>query len=79
MSNIPKTDLESIKKAYDIGKSEGLKYVYCGNVLDDKTQSTYCPNCNELVIWRDWGQIEIRCFRNGKCGKCGAMIPGIWR
>jgi len=78
MSDLAPTDLKSIKMAYDLGKKAGLKYVYCGNLFDDKTQSTYCPKCGELLVWRDWGEVEVKNLINGRCGKCGQQIPGIW-
>lgn len=76
LQHLPDTSVEIIKKAYKIGKKEGLKYVYAGNVWEKKLESTYCPKCGEMVIERD-GYLVIRHNRKGKC-KCGQKIQGIF-
>lgn len=76
LQHIPDTPLETIKKAYEVGKKAGLKYVYAGNVWDKKLESTYCPQCGEMVVERD-GYLVIRHDRKGKC-KCGQKIQGIY-
>ncbi len=44
---------ETVEKARDIAISNGLKYVYVGNVpRGHKGGISYCPNCNELLIKR---------------------------
>lgn len=78
MSNTPSTPFSTLRKAYDIGKSEGLKYVYTGNVFDEETGSTYCPGCSELLIQRNWYDIEIEGLSGNKCGNCGYEIRGIF-
>ena len=78
MSNTPHTSLQTLKKAYDIGKSEGLKYVYTGNVFDEDTGSTYCPNCSELLIQRNWYDVNIEGLKGNKCSGCGYEIKGIY-
>lgn len=78
MSNTPSTSLQTLKKAYDIGKSEGLKYVYTGNVFDEETGSTYCPNCSELLVQRNWYDVNIEGLTGSKCSRCGYEIKGIY-
>ncbi len=78
MINTPSTPLRTLMTAYDIGKSEGLKYVYTGNVYDEKTGSTYCPNCSELLVRRNWYNVEIEGLKGNKCGKCRSEIKGIF-
>ncbi|MGB3346618.1 MAG: AmmeMemoRadiSam system radical SAM enzyme [Candidatus Humimicrobiia bacterium] len=73
----PPTPIDTIHKAREIGLNEGLKYVYEGNVPDSKGESTYCPNCKNLVIKR-WGyQITKRDIKDGICQHCGFKIDGV--
>jgi pyruvate formate lyase activating enzyme len=78
MSNTPATPFATLKRAYDIGKSEGLKYVYTGNVYDEATGSTYCPNCNEMLIRRNWYDVKVIGLKGNKCSSCGHEIKGIF-
>jgi len=78
MSSVPPTPVKALHKAYNIGKDTGLLYIYVGNVLDADHESTYCPKCGELLIRRSGYTVEVMSFKNGKCGKCGEKIPGVW-
>ena len=49
MLDHPATPLETLLAAYDIARSQGIKYVYVGNVHDPKHDSTYCPSCWHVV------------------------------
>ena len=69
------TPVETLKKAYDIGKDHGLKYVYMGNISDDA--NTYCSNCGELVIRRGPFNVKENRLVDGKCPKCETKIEGI--
>jgi len=79
MKNKLETPIETLKKAYDIGKKAGLKYVYAGNTFNEDLQSTFCPKCNNLLIQRDWGYTKVEGLKNGKCDKCGTKIEGVWK
>lgn len=78
MTDVPPTPLSVMRRALEIGKEEGLKFVYLGNVPGDPAESTYCPKCGEAMIKR-WGYriLENR-LKKGKCGSCGEEIPGVW-
>ncbi len=81
-----RTDPETLIIAYDIARSCGLKFPYVGNVHDVQHQSTYCPNCSQLLIQRDWyqlGQYNIEATSDndvsqarGRCAKCKSPIAG---
>jgi len=73
------TPESTIKKAYDIGKKTGLKYVYAGNITSEDLHSTYCPKCKNLLVKRDWGYTRIVGLEKGKCEKCGEKIEGVWK
>lgn len=78
LQELPPTPLDTLLKAYKIGKKAGLKYVYIGNVIDKEHSITYCPRCKEVLIKRNWHEVEIRNFKDGKCGKCKEKIEGVW-
>lgn len=72
------TPYETLKRAYDIGKEEGLRYVYLGNVRGDKSESTFCYNCNEIIIERNgYEVISINLDSEGRCKKCLTPFDGI--
>ncbi len=73
------TPLETIEKAVEIGKAEGLKYVYPGNVPGGG--ETNCYACGKVLIDRTSfsGKINRENFDEGKCRACGAVIEGAWR
>jgi pyruvate formate lyase activating enzyme len=78
MLDRPQTPFETLRKAHNIGKSIGLKYVYTGNVFDESTGSTYCPNCSHLLVRRNWYDVEIKGLKGNKCSHCGYEIKGIF-
>jgi len=81
MLDRPPTPIEKLKEAYEIGKEEGLNYVYVGNVLDEDRESTYCPSCGFKVIDRTGyvGQYVSNHLVDGKCPKCNTPIAGVWK
>lgn len=76
LQNLPDTSPEKIKEIYEIGKKEGLKYVYAGNIFDKNMESTYCPKCGELAVER-LGYHVVKYEKEGKC-KCREKIDGIF-
>lgn len=75
------TPYEKLKEAYRIGKEAGLKYVYIGNLPDQKYESTYCPKCDSLLIQRFGYEIKIKNLdlKKGHCKNCNQLIRGIWK
>jgi len=78
MKNINSTSPEILKKAYDIGKTAGLKYVYLGNFHDPAHEHTYCSVCGKAVIKRTGYWIDENSVSGGFCGHCGSEIAGVW-
>jgi pyruvate formate lyase activating enzyme len=83
MMDTPHTPAASLTRARQIALKNGLHYVYTGNVHDHKGGSTYCPNCGELLIGRDWYQlsdwnIKVGGNYTGNCTFCGTPIPGVF-
>jgi len=59
MKDVQSTSLETLTKAYEIGKKLWLKYVYIGNIFHNGHENTICPICNEVCITREWFDTEI--------------------
>ncbi len=80
------TPASTLTKARRIAMSKGLRYVYTGNVHDPLGSSTYCHNCHELLIERDWYELGQHHLKNkNRCEFCGtacaghfAAGPGSW-
>ena len=72
----PPTPVKTLEKAWDIGKGEGLKFVYTGNVPGHEHESTFCPGCNEKLIERfGFDVLSFKITKENRCFKCGEKIP----
>lgn len=72
------TDMKILKRAYEIGKEVGLRYVYMGNVPGDETENTSCYNCGKLLIARRGYQVGDNLIAEGsKCPECNTVIDGV--
>ncbi len=78
MTDRERTPHETLIKAYDIARSIGLNFVYVGNVHDVARQSTYCYQCGQLLIERDWYQLGAYQLQHDVCSRCHAKIPGVF-
>jgi pyruvate formate lyase activating enzyme len=79
MRNLPPTSLASLETARQIGMSEGLNYVYIGNVASREGQNTYCPGCKKLLIERSGYTILQNRLKDGRCSDCSREIYGVWK
>lgn len=74
--NNPATPVHRLDRAYEIGRQEGLEYVYAGNVPGNERESTYCPSCGGLLIERYIFDImQYRLTSDNRCPDCGTAIP----
>ncbi|MGI9317076.1 MAG: AmmeMemoRadiSam system radical SAM enzyme [bacterium] len=79
MNDIGRTPHNTLTAARDIALSRGLKYVYLGNVHDSIASSTYCPDCGQLLIARDWHRIlDWKVDDEGRCSACQAELDGFF-
>jgi len=78
MLNTPPTPSSTLSKARNIALQNGVHFPYVGNVHDSMGSSTYCPNCNHLLIERDWYEIGKYNLNHDKCEKCGTKISGFF-
>ncbi|MGA2193386.1 MAG: AmmeMemoRadiSam system radical SAM enzyme, partial [Nitrospirota bacterium] len=77
LTDQPPTPLSTIELARDIGYSEGLKYVYAGNVPGQGGEDTNCPSCGRTLIRRYGNSVIEYSVKDGGCGGCGAKIDGV--
>ena len=70
------TPIETLEKAYEIGVSAGLHYVYTGNVPGAKTESTLCYSCGRMLIERVGYRIVSNEIEDSCCPDCGVKIAG---
>jgi pyruvate formate lyase activating enzyme len=86
MMDVPVTPYSTLSLARNIALKNGVRYAYTGNVHDFKGESTYCHNCNKILIGRDGYQLSTwNLNENGHCKKCGTVVagffdglPGVW-
>jgi pyruvate formate lyase activating enzyme len=78
LNKLQPTPENVLVKAREIALSQGLRYVYIGNVPGRNYGNTYCPNCQSLVVERVGYSIRQSKLKNGHCGVCGQEIPGVW-
>jgi len=77
LTNLPRTPVETLHRAREIGLESGLRYVYEGNVPGRGNENTYCHECGELLIER-WGySIQKNTIVEGKCPSCGSPVAGV--
>jgi pyruvate formate lyase activating enzyme len=72
------TPLETLAKAREIALSEGLRYVYVGNVARADGLATDCAGCGKRLIARRGFWVLSNEVKAGACPACGARIPGVW-
>lgn len=80
LMDVPSTPIETLEKACEVSREEGLHYVYIGNVPGHRYENTYCPSCGELVVGRFGFDITRWRLKEGNlCPKCGAKIAIVGR
>ena len=67
----------TLKLAYDLGISQGLRYVYVGN-FDAWGQDTLCGRCQKLLIKREGFKILESHLEQNRCVFCQTVLPGVF-
>jgi pyruvate formate lyase activating enzyme len=86
MRDKPPTPARTLTQARRVARANGVRYAYTGNVHDEGGGSTYCHDCGERVIGRDWYVLTAwHLDADGRCESCGAPCagrfdgaPGTW-
>ncbi len=70
-----------LRRAADIGREAGLRFVYAGNLPGrvGDLEETRCHGCGERLIARHGYLItDYRLTRAGACPACATPVPGRW-
>lgn len=78
LKSLPPTPVATLEAARRIARSEGLRYVYLGNVPGHQAENTDCPKCGSLLIERLGYEIRAVNLKGGSCPSCRTPIPGLW-
>ena len=77
MRDIAATPIATLRRARAIARASGVRYAYTGNVHDSEGASTWCHQCGELLIERDWYQLgKWQLDAEGRCRQCKSPLPG---
>ncbi len=80
MLDIAATPASTLTRARSIALDKGLHYAFTGNVHDTKGSSSWCHQCGELLIERDWYQLgNWQLDNQGCCGHCQTPVPGYFQ
>jgi pyruvate formate lyase activating enzyme len=72
----PPTPLETVERAWQVGRDEGLSFVYIGNVPGHRGSDTTCPGCGTTLIRRRGLGVRENVLDHGCCPHCGYRLPG---
>ncbi|MEE9397889.1 MAG: AmmeMemoRadiSam system radical SAM enzyme [Methylococcales bacterium] len=73
------TPPETLRKARQIALKNGVRYAYVGNVHDKPHENTYCHQCGQLLIGRDWYQLsDWNLTDDSRCNQCGTLCAGVF-
>ena len=79
MQDTPPTPSSTLSHAREIAIQNGVRYAYTGNVHDPNGDSTWCHNCGQLLIERDWYRLgEWNLTPEGNCRFCGTHCAGVF-
>lgn len=79
MMDKPPTPPATLTRARRIAIKNGVRYAYTGNVHDEAGGSTYCHQCGEKLIGRDWYLITAwNLTTDGRCRRCGSPPAGLF-
>ena len=79
MTDARRTTAQDLKRAYDVGKEAGLRFIYTGNLPGTgEWENTHCPACHALLIERRGFFVTENRMRGDRCPECDVTIPGVW-
>ncbi len=76
------TPPETLVRAWETGRREGLRFVYAGNLpgLIEGGEDTRCSACGALLVSRHGFRVLSNRVRpDGTCPDCGLPVPGLWK
>jgi pyruvate formate lyase activating enzyme len=82
MTDPDDTPAATLLRAAEIGREQGLRFVYAGNLPGrvGDWENTLCPQCGALLVERrGYRIVQDLITGRGTCPGCGAAIPGVWQ
>jgi len=76
--NFTHTPVATLDNARKIAQSEGIRYVYVGNVHGHTGSHTSCASCKKPIIQRVGFTLHKNHLKKGQCPHCQHKIPGVW-
>ncbi|MDP2644426.1 MAG: AmmeMemoRadiSam system radical SAM enzyme [Desulfobacterales bacterium] len=77
VTDVGATSLETLRKAYRLGKAAGLRHVYLGNVPGEAPE-TFCAKCGEALIRRRGFHVAENRIEKSACPACGEAVAGVF-
>ena len=78
LDRLPPTPLSTLIRFRKLAMSEGVRYVYVGNVSFPEGNNTYCHHCKKLLVERIGYFIPNYHMEENRCKYCKTVIPGRW-
>lgn len=78
LKNLPPTPPSVLERQYELARKVGLHYVYVGNLPGHEGENTNCHWCGALAVRRVGFTVVENRIKDGRCGKCKKVIPGVW-
>ena len=79
LTRLPATPVSTLENFRNLAMSEGIRYVYLGNLPDHPGSNTYCHACGKLLVERQGYRIPVYNMDRNSCKFCGTVIPGVWQ
>ncbi|MFW6107366.1 MAG: AmmeMemoRadiSam system radical SAM enzyme [bacterium] len=74
--DLPPTPVATLRQARDIGREEGLHYVYLGNIPGEA--DTTCHSCGRVLVRRHgFAGAQVQVTAEGQCPGCGTPVAGV--
>lgn len=71
--DVTRTPVEILLRARELGKREGIKHLYLGNVYDEGMADTHCSDCGNVLVKRFGLASDIvGLTHDGACTICGS-------
>lgn len=77
LTHLPPTGDESVLEACSLAKSMGLKNVYPGNTHPSPDDNTYCEDCGEVLIEREYYDVKNNITGDKRCPSCNKRVKKI--
>jgi pyruvate formate lyase activating enzyme len=77
LTDAPATPIETLRRAAEIGRGEGLAYIYIGNVAGE-AEDTRCRHCGGMLVRRQGFYVTGNRIEAGRCPDCGRPVAGVF-